>query len=156
MNTGPVAERIEQIRVHMLREQRGEIACDHSRTHREELLGYLDMLARDLEDKTDEYDTLRAEFEQQRELCADHGAELVRLEVRAEAADVDLPLILHGSHGGSVRSVNGDTVYAAPCGYYSPLMSMTGLFGAITCPGCLTALGSDGEPEAAPAAGAAR
>jgi hypothetical protein len=53
MRTGPVAERIEEIRAHMLQEQRGELACDHARTHREELLGYIDMLARDLEDKTD-------------------------------------------------------------------------------------------------------
>lgn len=84
MRTGPVAERIEEIRAHMLREQRGEIACDHARTHREELLGYVDTLARDLEDKTDAYNTLRAEFDQQRELCADHTVELAKYGVRAE------------------------------------------------------------------------
>jgi hypothetical protein len=84
MRTGPVAERIEQIRLHALREQRGELACDHARTHREELLGYIDMLARDLEDKTDEYNTLRKQYDEQLELCADHSMEIVGLQVRAE------------------------------------------------------------------------
>ncbi len=85
MRTGPVAERIEEIRMHALREQRGKIACDHARTHREELLGYIDMLARDLEDKTDAYDTLLGQFDRQRELCADHSLELAKYEVAAEA-----------------------------------------------------------------------
>lgn len=67
----------------------------------------------------------------------------------AKTAEDALPLILHGSHGGSVRRVDGNTVYAAPCGYYSPTMSMTGLFGAINCPGCVKAL-SDDETEPAP------
>lgn len=86
MRTGPVAERIEQIRMHMLQEQRGEITCDHARTHREELLGYIDMLARDLEGKADAYDTLLGQFDQQREVCADHSLELAKYEV-AEAVD---------------------------------------------------------------------
>lgn len=87
MRTGPVAERIEEIRMHALREQRGELPCDHARTHREELLGYIDMLARDLEDKTDAYNTLLGQYNQQRELCADHIVELAKYEVAAEAVD---------------------------------------------------------------------
>jgi hypothetical protein len=84
MSTSPVAERIEQSRLHTLQEQRGELACDHARTHREELLGYIDMLTRDLEDKTDEYNTLRKQYDGQLELCADHSMEIVGLQVRAE------------------------------------------------------------------------
>ena len=87
MRTGPVAERIEEIRAHMLHEQRGEITCDHARTHREELLGYVDMLARDLEDKADAYNTLLGQYGQQRELCADHTVELAKYQVAAEAVD---------------------------------------------------------------------
>ena len=87
MSTGPVAERIEQIRLHALREQRGELACDHARTHREELLGYIDMLTRGLEDRTDEYNTLSGKYEQQLELCADHSMEIVGLQVAVSDED---------------------------------------------------------------------
>jgi hypothetical protein len=66
-------------------------------------------------------------------------AGLLGYDLEAQAVG-DLPLIVHGSHGGGVMLVEGDTVYVAPCGYYSPLMSMTGLFSAINCPGCLEAL----------------
>lgn len=44
-------------------------------------------IARQLADKNDEYDTVRDHFEQQRELCGDHSADLVKLEIRAEDAE---------------------------------------------------------------------
>ena len=144
MRTGPVAERIEQIRMHMLREQHGEITCDHARTHREELLGYVDTLTRDLEDKTDAYNTLLGQFDQQRELCVDHTVELAKSGVRAETeaespTPNEAPSAVHGAFGGDHERRGGQYTYIAPCGAVAPRL-ITSSYSDITCDGCVEAL----------------
>ena len=67
----------------------------------------------------------------------------------AATGNSEPPPVVHGLHGGSVWRTGGRDIHIAPCGADSPLMTMTGLYVAINCPGCLEALSND-ETDADP------